>query len=96
MSKKFKISEEQYNKLIDEGITLNADVSATNGNITQAVNNTRQAAKESGVNLDNATIQVPGNPTEGKVIPMKKLVENRLKVLKKHSTYYSFSDFIKK
>ena len=96
MSKKFRISEEQYNKLLDEDITLNADVSATNGNIAQAVSNTQKDAKESGVDLSKATIQVPAKTNEGKVISYKQLVENRLKVLKQNSTYYTFKDFIRK
>lgn len=96
MNRKIKISEEQYKKMVDEGITLNADVSATNGNVSQAVDNTRKAAQESGVDLSKATIQVPGKTNENNVISMKQLKENRLRVLKQNSMYYSFKDFIKK
>lgn len=96
MGKKIKITEEQYNKLIDEEITLNADVSAANGNVAQAIDKTRKEAQEGGVDLSKAKIQVPGNPNESKIISMKQLVENRIKVLKQNSTLYSIKDFIKK
>ena len=49
MARQLRITEEQARMLRAEGITLNADVAATNGNVDQAVRNTRQQAKDSGV-----------------------------------------------
>ena len=37
MGKKFKITEEQYNKCLAEDITLNADVDAAGGDVKKAV-----------------------------------------------------------
>lgn len=56
--KKIKITEEQYKQALDEGITLNADVSAANGDIKQAVEKTKMNAQKNGVDLNNATIQI--------------------------------------
>ena len=97
MGRKFKITEEQYNKCLAEGITLNADVDAAGGDIKKAVDNTKQEAQKNGIDLNKATIQIPGNETnESKLITKQTLIENRLKVLKEHSTLYRFEDFIKK
>ena len=96
MGNTFKITEEQYNKLMAEDVTLNADVAATNGDVKKAVDNTRQEAQKNGIDLNKATIQIPGNvANENKLITKKTLIENRLKVLKEHSTLYRFEDFIK-
>lgn len=98
MTKKIKISEEQYNRALEEGVTLNADVAAANGDVKKAIDTTRQEAQRNGVDLKNATIQIPGNTNqnENKIITKKELIENRLKVLKQYSTLYNISDFIKK
>jgi mannitol-specific phosphotransferase system IIBC component len=97
MGRKFKISEEQYNKALSEGVTLTADVDACNGDVNQAVQKTRQKAKESGVDLSQATISVPGQSSnESKLITKKELKENRLKVLKANSRLFSVRDFVKK
>lgn len=97
MSKKFKISEEQYKKALSEGITLNADVDACNGDVKQAIDKTKQDAKNNGVDLSNANIQVPAQSQyENKIITKKQLVENRLKVLKENSELYSLNDFLNK
>lgn len=97
MGKKFKITEEQYNKCLAENITLNADVDAAGGDVKKAVDTTKQEAQKNGVDLNKATIQIPGKSIgEGRIITKKKLMENRLKVLKRNSTLFNVSDFIKK
>ena len=96
MGKKFKITEEQYNKLVAEDITLSADVAAATGDIKKAVETTKQEAQKNGIDINKTTIQIPGNATnESQLITKKTLIENRLKVLKEHSTFYRFEDFIK-
>lgn len=97
MGKRFKISKEQYEHALSEGITLNADVDACNGDVNQAVQKTKQNAKESGVDLSQATINVPAQSSnESKLITKKQLQENRLKVLKSNSKLFSVRDFVKK
>lgn len=95
MSKRFKISEEQYMKALSEGITLNADVDACNGDVKQAVDNTKQDAKQNGLDLNNVNIQVPAvSKNEGRIITKKELFEDRLQSLKANSKLYSLKDFI--
>lgn len=97
MSRKLKISEEQYRTAIKEGITLNADVDACNGDVKQAIDKTKQNAKDNGVDLSNANIQVPAQSrNEGRIITKRQLQENRLKVLKENSELYSLNDFLNK
>lgn len=95
MGRNLKISEDQYKKALSEGITLNADVDACNGDVKQAIDKTKQNAKNNGVDLSSANIQVPAQTqNEGKVITKKQLMENRLKVLKENSKLYSLTDFM--
>jgi hypothetical protein len=97
MGKRFIISEEQYNRALKEGVTLNADVDATNGDVKRAVTNTKREAQQSGVNLDNAKIQVNANDVnEGVLIKKQDLEKNRLKMLKENSELYTVKDFLKK
>ena len=42
MGRNLKISEDQYKKALSEGITLNADVDACNGDVKQAIDKTKQ------------------------------------------------------
>lgn len=97
MARQLRITEEQARMLRAEGITLNADVAATNGNVDQAVRNTRQQAKDSGVDLKDVTIQVPGsdtNESKSNIIPVKKLRENRLNALRQHAQKFTVKDFM--
>lgn len=98
MSKRCRITEEQYNSLVKEGVTLTADVAATNGDVNRAIDNTRKEAQKNGVDLNKANIQLPANAgmAEGRLITKQTLIENRLKVLKEHSKLYSLNDFIKR
>ena len=95
MAKKFKITEEQYNMLMNEELHLKADPTTTGGNVNAAVQKTKQEAQKNNVNLDNATIEIPAT-SESKIITVKELRENRLKVLKENSQYFTLNDFIKK
>ena len=85
MAKKVKITEEQINMLIKEGLTLNADVSAAGGDVKKAVDTTKQQARKNGVNLNNASIEINGsslqNENKGRLITKKELMENKLRYL---------------
>lgn len=97
MGRNFKISEDQYKRALSEGITLNADVEACNGDVKQAIDKTKQNAKNNGIDLNKANIQVPAqSQNEGKIITKRQLQENRLKVLKENSDLYSLNDFLNK
>lgn len=97
MNKKIRITEEQYRQALSEGVTLNADVSAANGDIKQAVKKTKQEAQKSGMNMNDANIQIKASDTnESKVISKKELMANRMKVLKEHSEIVSLKEFINK
>ena len=99
MAKKVKITEEQRNMLIKEGLTLNADVSAAGGDVKKAIDTTKQQAKKNGVNLNNASIEISGsslqNEDKNRIITKKQLMENKLRYLKEHcSTLYNLKDFV--
>lgn len=97
MAKHFKITEEQRQILMKEGIVLNADVAAANGNIDQAVRTTKDQARKDNVNLDNAKIQFNASDTnEGKTYTIKELREARIKKLMERGTKYTVKDFMSK
>lgn len=117
MAKKFKITEEQYNMLMNEELQINIeDPKNTGGNIPAAVEKTKEELKKHGVTNtedieitmsqddasklntpnDNKNVNVPLSQLESKVISLKELRENRIKVLRENSQYYTLNDFIKK
>ena len=97
MARKLKITEEQAQMLMAEGITLTADVAATNGNLSQAVANTKQQARNSGINLDDANIQIKASDTnESRIVDMKNLRENRIRALRAKGQSYTVRDFLGK
>ena len=58
MGKKIVITEEQYNKFIKEGVTLNADVAAAGGDVKRAISDTKKEAQKNGLNMEDTTIQM--------------------------------------
>ena len=96
MARRFKITEEQYRKALDEGITLQADPSTTGGDEIRAIQNTRKKAQDANVDLSKATIQIPGKANESRIVSKSALKENRMSELKRNSKVYSVSDFISK
>lgn len=93
MGRKFRLTEEQVNMLKESGVTLTADLSAANGDVSKAVETTKQEASQSGIDPKKVNIQIPA--TENKIITKKSIYENRLNALKKTSTVYSLKDFFK-
>lgn len=92
--KKIKITEEQKQYAIKEGLTLTADVDAAGGDVKKAVDNTKKQAQDSGVDPKKTTIQIPPEANEGKFISKKAMTENRLKRLKRNSDFYSLKEFV--
>lgn len=87
MKRTFKITEEQYNRAIQEGLELSADVAATNGNVQQAVTNTIQQANKAGVDKKDVNINIKGSD----------LHESKKRTLSRTSTpsaFFSKKDFI--
>ena len=94
MSKKIKITEEQYNMALKEGVTLTADLDAAGGDANKAIETTKQEAQKNGIDINKANIQIPAN--EGKIITKKRLMNNRERLIKENSDLFSLDDFIKK
>lgn len=92
--RKIKITEEQRQYALKEGITLNADVDAAGGDVKKAVDTTKQQAQKSGVDIKKATIQIPPS-NESRVITKREMMESRLKKLKQNSDYYQVREFMK-
>ncbi len=93
--RKFKITEEQYNMAVTEGLTLQADVQAANGDVKKAIETTKQQALKNGVKLDNAVIQI--NANEGKLISIGDIKTRYVNECKeKHSEVMTVEDFIKR
>lgn len=93
--RKIKITEEQRQYALKEGIVLNADVDAAGGDVKKAVDTTKQQAQKSGVDMNKATIQIP--PTnESRVITKKQIYENRLNMIKENSDFYKLDEFMKR
>ena len=94
MGRIVKITEEQRQYALSEGVVLNADVDAANGDVKKAVDTTRQQAQKSGLDPKKTTIQIPPT-TEGKVITKKQMIEGRLMKLKENSDFYQLKEFVK-
>lgn len=93
MGRRIKLTEEQVNMLKENGVTLNADLAAANGDVAKAVETTKREASQSGIDPKKVNIQIPA--TESKIITKNGISENRLKALKKTSTVYTLKDFLK-
>lgn len=96
--KRFKITEEQYKSALKEGVTLKADVQAANGDVKKAIDTSKQQALKSGVNLNDATIEIDAKDTnENKLISIgelkrKYIIENK----KANSELMNFAEVIKR
>ena len=90
----YKITEEQYNAALAEGVSITADVNATNGDVAKAVETAKDQARKSGLDLNSTTIEIPAS-NESVFKTVKQLSEERFSNLKKNATYYTVNDFIK-
>lgn len=92
--RKIKITEQQYNQLVKEGVTLTADVAAANGDINKAVETTKQEAQKSGIDINKAKIEIPA-VTETASRTKKELMNEYFSKLKKNAYNFTVEDFIK-
>lgn len=104
MGKRFKITEAQYNQMVDEGVTIQGETDASG---KADISKTAQSMSTSGIDPKNVNVTFNGssmtsggdsttNVTEHRVITKKELKENRLRYLKENSEVLSFNNFIKK
>lgn len=97
MGRKIVITEEQYNMLMKEDISIKADVAAANGDVNKAVQTAKQEARKNNVNLNNASIEIPASQVgESKIFTMKQLRKQRLHMLRENSQYFTLNEFFKK
>ena len=94
MGRKIRITEEQYNMALKEGVTINADLGAANNDPKKAYDAAKTEADKQGLKNGEYNIQFP-NVQESKFITKKQLQENRLKELKKNSEVFTLKDFAK-
>lgn len=94
MARRFKITEEQRQYALKEGITITADMNAANGDVKKAVDDVRTNAEKSGINPNKVNVQIPAN--ESKVYTVRELTEQRLMASKINSQVYSIRDFLPK
>jgi len=95
MGRKIRITEEQYNMAIREGVSINADLSAANNDPKKAFDDAKGNAEKQGLKPGEYSITF-ANVQENKLITKKQLQENRLKALKENSQVYTVKDFINK
>jgi hypothetical protein len=95
MGRKIRITEEQYNMALREGVTINADLSASNDDPKKAFDTAKTEAEKQGLKPGGYNIQFP-SVNENKFLTKKELQESRLKKLKKNSELYTVKDFINK
>lgn len=81
--KKIKITKEQCDHAIEEGVSLNVNTGSTNGNINQAVQNTKNDARQSGINPNKVGFNIPAQ--ESKTYTKKEIKEMRISNLLRNS-----------
>lgn len=91
--KKVKITEEQRQFALKEGLTVTT--TADNGDVGQAARNAQSDLQKAGADPNKATIQISPK-TEGRIITKRQMMESRLKALKANSEYFTVNDFIKR
>lgn len=109
MAKKFKITEEQYNQMLGEGVSING---ATDTSGKADIAKTAQSMSQSGVDPNKVNVVFSGNSmtsggdtssepsttsvSEHRIVTKKELQENRLRYLKENSELFTFNNFMKK
>lgn len=95
---RYKITEEQYNMALKEGVTLKADVNAANGDVKKAIETSKQQAMKSGVNLNDATIEIAAKDTnESRLVTIGELLhEYKVRKRNENSVVMPIQEFIKK
>lgn len=82
--KKIKITKEQHELAIKEAVSLTVNTGLTNGNINQAIQNTKRDAQKDGINPNKVGYNIPAE--ESVVVSKKAIKEMRIKNLLKNAT----------
>lgn len=82
--RKIKITKEQHELAIKEAVSLTVDTGSTNGNINQAIQNTKRDAQRDGINPNKVGYNIPAQ--ENVVVSKKAIKEMRIKNLLKNAT----------
>jgi len=94
--RKIKITEEQRQYALKEGLVIDVDSNATGGDDVKALEKAKQQAVNAGADPNKVTFKIPPKTNESRVITKRELIENRLKHFKENSKLYSVSGFTKK
>lgn len=82
--RKIKITKEQHELAIKEALSLTVNTGSTNGNINQAIQNTKRDAQRNGINPNKVGYNIPAQ--ENVVVSKKAIKEMRIKNLLKNAT----------
>lgn len=82
--RKIKITKEQHELAIKEAVNLTVNTGSTNGNINQAIQNTKRDAQRDGINPNKVGYNIPAQ--ENVVVSKKAIKEMRIKNLLKNAT----------
>ena len=82
--RKIKITKEQHELAIKEAVSLTVNTGLTNGNINQAIQNTKRDAQRDGINPNKVGYNIPAQ--ENVVVSKKAIKEMRIKNLLKNAT----------
>lgn len=82
--RKIKITKEQHELAIKEAVSLTVNTGSTNGNINQAIQNTKRDAQRVGINPNKVGYNIPAQ--ENVVVSKKAIKEMRIKNLLKNAT----------
>lgn len=82
--RKIKITKEQHELAIKEAVSLTVNTGSTNGNINQAIQNTKRDAQRNGINPNKVGYNIPAQ--ESVVVSKKAIKEMRIKNLLKNAT----------
>lgn len=82
--RKIKITKEQHELAIKEAVSLTVNTGSTNGNINQAIQNTKRDAQRDGINPNKVEYNIPAQ--ENVVVSKKAIKEMRIKNLLKNAT----------
>lgn len=81
--KKIKITKEQHELAIKEAVSLTVNTGSTNGNVNQAIQNTKREAQRDGINPNKVGYNIPAQES---VVSKKAIKEMRIKNLLKNAT----------
>nr|DAD66535.1 MAG TPA: hypothetical protein [Myoviridae sp. ctPuP5] len=81
--KKIKITKEQHELAIKEAVSLTVNTGSTNGNVNQAIQNTKRDAQRDGINPNKVGYNIPAQES---VVSKKAIKEMRIKNLLKNAT----------